>query len=240
MANDNQILPELDITVLKEKATEFAMKGAIESIEEFYSGYNSPFRKQIDEQLKKQQTAFSLNLPDIIALLNEGLTKEIELIANTAVSKTFVPMVQKFLVREEKEIGFSDILKQFIIDTKAKNSDECEVSIKKSEHGWLEIYLNSEEYNCEFVLHTENRVKDGEEQKYVLLSLPSNRKHAAIPKTMTVSLDGATLELPFTRDVLSDEFTSYIARLVIGRCIITMDCRDFREDMFPEDDQCHC
>jgi hypothetical protein len=53
MSKENQILPVLNTEVLQEKATEFAMKGAIESIKEFYSGYNSPFRKQIEEQLNK-------------------------------------------------------------------------------------------------------------------------------------------------------------------------------------------
>lgn len=53
-------------------------------------------------------------------------------------------------------------------------------------------------------------------------------------------MDGVTLEMPFTRDVLADDFTAYIARLVIGNCLITMDCTDFRDEMFPEDEECRC
>ena len=58
---------------------------------------------------------------------------------------------------------------------------------------------------------------------------------------MKISLDGgATLELPFTKGILEDEFTSFIARLDIGNNNIVFDVDDFDEDMFPQDDHCHC
>jgi hypothetical protein len=59
-------------------------------------------------------------------------------------------------------------------------------------------------------------------------------------QTMKISLDdGATLELPFTKGILEDRFTSYIARLVIGNNNIIFDVTEFDEDMFPRD-HCHC
>ena len=240
MSEKSQILPVLDTEVLQEKATEFAMKGAVESIKEFYSGYNSPFRKQIDEQLTQTKISSGIELPDIIALINESLTKEIDLIANTAISKTFIPLVQKFLVRENKEISFSEILKEFVRVTEAKNYDDCEISIKESQHGWLDVELSSEEKVYSICLHQDYNSKKEEKQKYQLLSLPrdynSKEKYG---QTMKLSIDGATLEMPFTKDVLHDDFTAYIARLVIGNCLITMDCKDFDEDMFTND-ECHC
>ena len=45
----------------------------------------------------------------------------------------------------------------------------------------------------------------------------------------------STIEVPFTRDSLKDEFTSYIARVLISKSLIVMDCDDFDEDMFRED-----
>jgi hypothetical protein len=56
---------------------------------------------------------------------------------------------------------------------------------------------------------------------------------------MKISIDGASVEIPFTKGVIEDEFTSYIATLVIANSKITFDVDEFSEDMFPED-ECHC
>ena len=82
---NEQILPVLNMDVLKEAANKWAMNGALKSIEEYYSGYNSPFRKTIEEELKKTEVGHGIQLPDIIALINDSLSKEIDLLANTAI-----------------------------------------------------------------------------------------------------------------------------------------------------------
>ena len=62
-----------------------------------------------------------------------------------------------------------------------------------------------------------------------------------IIQTMKLSVEnGVTLELPFTKDILKDEFMSYIARLVMSGSLIILDVEDFDDWMFPEDDGCHC
>lgn len=237
--NETKILPVLDMDTLQQKATEAAMKGAMTSIDEFYTGWSSPYRKQIDEHLKKTQINGSIDLPDIISLINEKLTKEIDLIANTAVSKSFIPLVQKFLTREDKEIKFSDILKKFIETHESKNVDYFEVSVKESKHGWLDVKISCEDKEYDLTLHADYHSKKEDVKKYQFLSLPRNTV-SDLKQTMKLSLDGVTLEMPFTRDVLHDDFTSYIARLVIGNSLITMDCSDFDEDWFRSDEECHC
>ena len=47
--------PVLDGEELSKKVNEFAMKGALKSIEEYYTGYNSPFMKAINEELSKMK-----------------------------------------------------------------------------------------------------------------------------------------------------------------------------------------
>ena len=240
MSAEIQILPVLDTAVLQEKVTEFAMKGAIESIKEFYSGYNSPFRKEIDKQLSQIQIGSGIELPDIISLINESLTKEIDLIANTAISKSFIPLVQRFLVREEKEIAFSDILREFVKSTDAEHYDDWELSIKSSQYEWLDVELSTEDRVYSLCLHRDYESKKQGIEKYRLLSLPRDHsQNEMYGQKMRLSIDGVTLEMPFTKDILHDQFTSYIARLVVGNCLITMDRRDFTEDMFPGN-ECHC
>lgn len=236
--DNNQILPELSLELLKEKANEFAMKGAIETIKDYYSGYSSPFRKAIEEELKKTQIGTGIDLPDIIALINQSLSNEIDAIANTAVSKTFIPMVQRFLVREEKEMKFSEILKQFIEDTDTKSIDDCSIEMTKSHHGWYNLEITSEDNQYSLTLHDDWDSKNEEVKKFQFLSLPYDR--SSQKQTMKLSIDGVgSLEMPFTMDVLKDNFTAFIARLIIGKTKITIDCKDFDEDMFPQD-ECHC
>lgn len=237
----NKILPVLDNAVLQEKANEFAMKGATETLKEFYSGYNSPYRKAIDEQLNSVRFGSCIELPDIIALINDSLSKEIDLIANTAVSKSFVPMVQQFLVREEKEINFSDFLKEFVKCVEANYPEECFLELKENtEHGWYNIVISAKDKTYSLTLHCEysTRKSPKKDRKYSFLSLPYDKSNHH--PTMKLSVDGVSLEMPFVKDVLQDNFVSYVARLVIAKTFITLDCDDFDDSMFPEDSDCHC
>lgn len=248
---NTQILPVLNTDVLQEKATEFAMKGAIESIKDYYSGYNSPFRKAIDEQLKAKAFDHNLDLPDIIAVINESLSKEIDNIANAAIAKTFVPMVRRFLVRAEKEMNFSEILKKFIEVTDTESPDDVSIDMEKHrEYNWYKLVLTHKENTYEATLHETYSTKKNPDSKktYEFLSMPtasisrsrtaSYSSYTPSAPVMKLSIDGATLEMPFTRDVLSDPFVSFIATLILADTKITLDCQDFSDEMFPEG--CHC
>lgn len=230
----------LDLKTIQEKANEYALKGAIESIKEYYSGYNSPFRKAIDEELKNHATGPLIKLPDIIAILNESLSKEVDEIANVAIAKTFVPMVKRFLTRENAEMTFSDFLRHFIEQTDSKSIEDVSVDVTKDERfGWLSIEIHSSENDYKLTLHQDSDSKKEGKPKYHILSLPENYsvKMNKVP-VMKMYIGDATLEIPFTRDILRDNFTAFIARLVLSDTKITMDRDDFSEDMFPE--HCHC
>jgi hypothetical protein len=150
------------------------------------------------------------------------------------------PLVQEFLMRVDKNILFSDILKKLIEASENKYIDNFEVNINKhQDYGWLEINLSSDVADYKFTLHeshkSEKRPED--EKKYKLFSLPfNNEKHN---RTMKISLDGASMELPFTKDILADKFVSYLARVIIAGSEITMDCREFSDHLFPQN-ECHC
>ncbi len=217
------ILPVLNTETLQKKANEYAMQGAIKSIEEYYCGYNSPFRKTIEEELKKTELGHgSIALPDVISLINDSLSKEIDVIANTAISKTFLPLVQRFLTRAQKETNFSDILKEFVEATDSKEFEDCSVTVKESSYGWLEVNISVDERTYDLTLHKDYHSEKEAVQKYNILSLPYNSD-----------------KLPFSGDILQDNFISFVARLIIANTKITMDCREFSEDMFPHD-ECHC
>lgn len=238
--DNNKLAPAIDLEILQKKANEYAMKGAEESIKEFYTGWNSPYRKALDEELKKQEIGTGLQLPDIIALINNTLSKAVDEIANTAIAKTFLPQVQRFLTRVDPEIKFSDILKEFIEEDEHDiDRDSCECSITKdAKYGWLDIEISDSKRSYKFVLHEDYEAKKEGITKYKALRLPSEFYSERYGEKMTLSVDGVKLELPFTRDVLKDGFVTHMARLVLCDSAITMDCDGFEDDMFPE--RCHC
>lgn len=239
----DQILPVIDTAQLQEKANEFAMKGAIKVIEEFYTGYNSPYKKAIEENLiNKGVDSYRMELPDILAILNESISNEIDKIANTAVAKTFVPMVARFLTRQAKEIKMSDILKEFIETAKTYDGpdrDDYELRMHlNAQYNWYEVTISDGIREYTMTLHSvhEDRNKPQNQWRWQVLSLPNDgnsHKH-----TMKVSGDGYTLELPFTRDVLKDEFQSFMAGILIANSHITLDMDYFEDHLFPE--RCHC
>ena len=238
---NTQILPQLNLDILQQKANEFAMQGAIKTLEEYYSGYNSPFRKAISNELDGREISTgSIALPDIIALINQRLSHEIDIIANNAVSKSFAPMVSKFLTRIEKHITFSQILKEFIRCNEIEDPYDASVEITKdSQYSWLNIRLQSSDREYKMAFHVAwDAATRKDTDKYHILSLPyGDSRHK---QTMKLSISDATLELPFTPSVLEDSFLSYIARIIICRSEITMDCQDFDEDWFVDEDSCHC
>jgi|GEM_PF-2373704 hypothetical protein len=242
--NTNEILPVLDTAILKEKANEFAMKGAIETIKEYYSGYNSPYRKAIEEELKNKTIGYSLELPDIIALLNDSLSNEIDAIANAAVAKTFIPIVKKLLTREPAEIKMSEFLKQFVDDSDfgINNHDMDDYDVFEERNDGTFVYLEISNTEKKYRLGFHKQTNDGVTY-HELFTLPEVNKIKSTnrfmdTKTMKISVDGVTLELPFTKDILSDNFTSYVARLIIAKTRVIFDNINFTEDMFPE--SCHC
>lgn len=244
-----EILPVIDTNLLQQKANEYAMKGAEEALKEFYTSYNSPYKKAIEENLKNKALDHSFNIPDIVGVLNEKFSQEIDLIANAAIAKSFVPMIKEFLIRENAEIKFSAILKKFIEVT---DFDRDEIDI--DDYTVEKIEDNSKSYSSSFFQYQISNRKTGYELRFyknsegiTITTLPYRQEENGrynrgyeIKQVMKVSLDGgATLELPFTKGVLEDRFISFIARLVIGNNKIVFDVQDFDEDMFPQD-ECHC
>lgn len=240
MSNALAILPLLDMEQLKKATNEAAMRGALKAIEEYYTSYRSPFIEAITDQLKEQQIGGIIELPDIVALINKSLSAEVDKIANSAVANSFIPLVSKILAREDKEVRFSDILQDFVDEFKYETPDPDDFSVLIKEHPvheWLDVTINAPERNYRFTLHRHNESKKENLKKYRLLSLPYGLYDSSSRK-MKLSIDNATLELPFTPDVLSDKFTAKLARLVLSDSLITIDTEYFDESMFPQ--PCHC
>lgn len=244
------ILPVINTESLQQKANEYAQKGAEECLKEFYTGYKSPYKEAIEENLKNKGLDNQFNIPDIIGVLNEKFSQEIDQIANAAIAKSFIPLVKEFIIRENAEIKFSEILNKFIEATNFKYNDD----VDSIDYTVNKIEDDSKSYKSSFFQCQISNEQTGYElrfyknaEKTTIMSIPNmlddNGRYYKSYQTkeiMKISLDGgATLELPFTKGILENPFISYIARLVIGENNIIFDVEDFDEEMFPSD-HCHC
>lgn len=235
------ILPVLDTEKLQQAANEYAMKGALETYKDFYSGWSGPYRKAIEEKLKEVKLNGLVEIPDIIAVLNESIVAQLDQIANEAIAHTFLPQVKAFLTREAAEMPFSYFLKEFVNQQYEPDREDFNVSVEKHrEYDWLTVEVSNEKKSYSLTFHLDSDTKNEKVKKYYLLSLPFSEDYSKYPsQKMTLSVEGgASLTMPFRRDILSDQFTSFIARLVIAGTRFTMDCDDFSDDMFPQ--HCHC
>lgn len=231
------ILPVLDSAKLQEKASEFAMEGAIKTLKEYYTGYNSPYVKAIEEKLKQTPIDFALDLPDIIALINSSLSKELDALANTAIAQTFVPLVKRFLVREPQEMRFSKFLETIVRDTDGENIENYEVSVTEhSQYGWLDVKLYVKDSNYQLTFHKDSASEKKNEKKYTILSMPSGLEKGKC--VISSDNDGIKVELPMTTDILKDKVCSFVARLIMAGTIFIMDTTEFSGDMIEH--RCHC
>lgn len=238
---NQQILPVIDTDALQQKANEYAQKGAEEVLKEFYTGYESPYKEAIDANLKnKGLNDFPFGLPDIVGILNEKIIEEFDGLANSAIAQTLIPYAKSLLTRQEENVKFSDILTKFIEKEFDKEDDDpedftCEVN-KDSRHDWLNITLSSPSDSYELTFHTHK--KEDEIQKYQILSLPREGKDS-YRKEMKITVGDVKIEIPITTGLLKNDFTAFLASILISKSKITMDVTDFDEDMFPRD-HCHC
>jgi hypothetical protein len=242
--------PKINVEEIQEAANAAAKKAYLKAIEEYYTSYNSPYKKLIETELDKQKFSYSLELPDIMGQINKALSEEVDAIANTAIATSFIPKINKALRGLSKEINLSEVLKEIIneldLDTEDLDTDEYRFSYSRDrggKYGWLDCTLETPDNLYEFILHNDGSIFDDlkpiKDYKYSLSSLPSgSAMHEK--KRMIVYKDDIKIEMPFTPGILSDVIMNVFFKLILGQCQITLDVDGFHEDMFPQEEDCHC
>lgn len=226
------IVPSINTDQLQEAANAAAMKGAIAVINDYYTSYNSPYKKQIEEALKEKTVNVHFELPDIVGFINEKLVAEIDRIANAAVAQTYVPLIGKILARMDKVIKFSDLLEKFVETEFGGSEEDYDIDIaEETKYEWLNVKLKHDKKEVTFTLHRHTKGDEGKHTKaYKLLSLGHFSDRSS--RTMKIEIEGGKIEMPFEASVLSDEFASYLASLVLSGSVIMMDQEHYSEDWF--------
>ena len=239
---ENLEQPKIDIKLIQEKANEAAEKAYLSAIEDYYTSYQSPYKKMIKSELEKQKMSYAMELPDVMAKINEALSNEIDIIANNAIANSYIPMVTNSLIGLEKEITLSWFLKETINELDPEEDVFDEFSFSFNEHpdyGWLECCLVTPNSNYKFNLHNVT-IKKGDKQKYKLLSFPRHRSKEGYNSKMVIYKEGVKIEMPFAPGILQDKVLNLFFKMMFSDSTITMDCDGFSEDMFPDKDYCHC
>lgn len=225
--------PTIDVEKLQNKANEAAEAAYLKCIQDYYTGYNSPFKKKIEAELSEKSISWTMELPDIVARINEALSNEIDAIANRAVAESYIPYMSEMLTRVDKYIDLSTILKEIVDELKDEDCDEHDFSFKSyeedSEYGWLRCELTTPHCNYEFTLHT------GDDGRYQILSFPYKIDLHHKRSTMTIKRDDVSIEMPFTTDILKDKVMRLFMNLMLSKSQIKMDSEVIREEWFYND-----
>lgn len=233
--------PILDISALQECANESAMKAARQEINDFYNGFNSPFRKAVREYLEKNTPSISFDLPNLVEEIQKSLISEIENFENTTTIKKCCAEIRKRITRlnleEDGTIKLSSVLKEMEheIDTEYGEYIESEVSEPDPTYGWRELELTihkeNEEKTFKVTLHNENTYENGKivlTDRYIALSLPYSRYDSEKAKVKINDGPECEIELPIFHGLASNHILMTIARLVMYKTPIIIDCEDYR------------
>lgn len=236
MKDLNNIKP--DNKKILEVAKAAAEKAYLKEIEDYYTSWDSPFRKKIKTELDKIEFHWSLDLPNFLNKINEALKSEIDKIANNAIANTYIPLLSEATVGLDKNMNFSELLKLIIkeLEPDTDEFDSYYVSVNKNDrHGWLNCDLTTDQNTYSFTLHTVLNNKN----KYQLLSFPYSSNTDFTNKKMALIKDDVKIEMPYYSNISSDKVLMIFFKMMLSNTHITMDCDGFNEEMLPRE-TCHC
>src|SRR5574343_213624 len=244
---------EIDQEKINQKAKEAAEKAILQEVEEYYNGYNSPFRKKIREELSEQKSNFLLQIPDLSVIISQKINNEIDKIAANFVGSTVLNDLTEILVRAKKELKLSEILKVFVEYAINENGDldsddfECNIEDAKDKY-FFGIILKAGDIEFKIRCHKKEITEEINGKKFTVMNVKMkdsrgstlfNFGHSSKEELKINHADGHTISVPFDRYIADDNFGKYIYKLMLCNSIIEFDTNDFNEDMFPEN-ECYC
>ena len=222
---------KLDDKKLQELAEQYAMKGAEQAIKEFYTGYRSEYMKQVEKVCNDHMPSIYFDPVDITAEINKAIKQRITAIANEAVARTYIPLINGMLSHTADNFTTSACLFQtygdYVKDREEDDFDSYELELKWQTDAYFNKLIFCYKGDEEFILYLSDAGfgKDGKERVYTTHSLPLNHAWKSDKsRTMTLHIDGKTkLDMPFEPDVLNNDFMRDCARLAIYQTKIAIE-----------------
>lgn len=222
---------KLDDKKLQELAEQYAMKGAEQAIKDFYTGYHSEYMDKVRQVCTDHMPSIFFDPVDITAEINKAIKQRLTAIANEAVAKSFIPLIEGLLSRFPNNITTSNYLFQlygnYVKDREDDDFDSSELELTVRSDSYFTKMNFCYKGDEEFVLFLSDAGfdKDSKERLYTTHSLPHNHAwKSSKSRTMTLHIDGKKkLEMPFEPDVLDNDFMRDCARLVMYQTKIAIE-----------------
>ena len=216
---------QLDEQKIQQMAEKYAMEGAEKAIRDYYTSYNSPYVKALEEHLNKQLPSRWFDLPDLTAAINKALSDKIATLCNQVVAQTYIRIFDRIMSGNERGVVSSQTIYtkycEYVKDREDDDFDgeelECEVETSHYGFKYLLMKYNGE---TEFRLSLyEDGCDERGNQMYSITGLPHTGQFAHLDgklPMMSIKLDeNRTASVPITPDVLSNEFMAYMANILI-------------------------
>ena len=217
--------PVLDKSIIQKAAQEAATRAALREIEDYYCGFDSPYRKQLREYLQKNAPSTRLELPEFSEMLSKSLSAEIENIVNKKCVESFAQEIRRAFshLKEESDgtILLTTLAEDMMTyidfdDSEYDNSFELEVrdgSFNNLKDVYVTINEDDAEKKYRFTL-----MPNGSDGTYSVLSMPytsdDNDLYTA-DKKITLKTEKCTVSFPMFSGVSNDH-----TLLVLARCIM--------------------
>lgn len=233
------IVPVIDMEEIQKAANEYALMGVKNTLKSFFTGYDSPFTKQVREHFESQIPSFNMDITGIMALLNDALVSMTDQVVNQAVAQSYIPAVKKLLTRIDDKVKVSDIVRKFLEvygDIDGWDGDKFEVELAKdSRFDWYTLQLRSTEEEASFRISL--HCKSEKDNEYQILSIPFEENSLNKFGSMKVSFElengkTAKMEMPYGSGIILNSFLSYIARIVTFQATVIIDTTDFDELLY--------
>lgn len=225
--------PVLDKNIIQKAAQEAATRAALREIEDYYCGFDSPYRKQLREYLEKNAPSTRLELPEFSEMLSKSLSAEIENIVNKKCVESFAQEIRRAFshLKEESDgtILLSTLAEDMMShidfdDSDYDNSFELEVR-DGSFNYFKDVYVTISEDDAEkkykFTL-----MSNGSDGTYRVLSMPytsnDNDLYTA-NKKITLETEKRTISFPMFSGVSNDHTLLALARCIMFDARIRID-----------------
>lgn len=217
-------IPEEKILQLAEK---YALEGAKKAIREYYTSYSSPYVKAVTEYVRKLGLSPHFDIPDFTAAINQAIMNRVTEMCNEAISKTYLPILNRILSGYDGDTVRSQSLYQvfgdYVKDVEGDDfdSEELEIKVEDRCHGFAYIYLiyqGEEKFRVSLMKHS--TCPDGT-VLWVVTGLPGSSIYEPRVNNcryMRIKLDdGKALETPILDDVLSNDVLAWLANIMINK-----------------------
>jgi hypothetical protein len=202
---------------------------AVERSFESAMGWDSPFRKNLEYQIKEAMPTGSYQLPRYNDYIIHVINEEVQKFQQENAQQMIRERIGDLLKMTPKEIKLSEIIEKFV--EYFEESDELEsdgptviIDYSHSSQGGFDLYIDREsgknKYSCEYFIRTK---KDDTKDGAIVWSFEHRGKYSEL-KSSSI----------FKGCTFSDE--AFLLNLYTGRTLIIVDKTDFSDVIYENKD----